>query len=122
MSTPYWTTTVTTIGPDAQDLIDGGVIILFGDRVPPALAEVSVLHSPAADPERNLAAGDVLTIGEQEYPIDLVGEQAAANLRELGHIVLYVDAVDQQLLPGAVHVTGQVVTPTAGETITLRGA
>lgn len=122
MSTPYWTSTVTGIGPDAQDLIDGGVIILFGDQVPPALAEVSVLHAAAADPERDLRAGDVLTIGDSEYAVDRVGEQAAANLRELGHIVLYVDAGEQQLLPGAVHVTGRLATPATGETLTLRGA
>lgn len=122
MSSIYWTSTVTGIGPDAQDLIDGGVIILFGEQVPPALAEVSVLHAPTADPERDLRAGDVLRIGDHECTVARVGDQASANLRELGHIVLYVDAGDQQLLPGAVHVTGQLATPAAGQTITLRGA
>jgi glucitol/sorbitol PTS system EIIA component len=125
VSTPYWTTTVTRIGTDAQEMFDAGVLILFAEPVPPALADVSVVHTPAGAPEREIRAGDVVEVAGREYRVDEVGEKAAENLRELGHVVLYVDSVDQKLLPGAVHVRGDAVPPTppaAGEQIVLRSA
>ena len=120
MTETLWTSTVTRIGSDAQEMIDAGVIILFGEPVPPALADVSVVHEPASAPQRDLAPGDEIVIGDHRYLIDQVGEQAAGNLRELGHVVLYVNSVDQTLLPGAVHVSGDVVAPSSGQQIFLR--
>lgn len=122
MTEILWTSTVTCIGPDAQEMIDAGVIILFGEPVPSALADVSVVHEQASAPQRDLVPGDEFVIGDNQYLIDQVGEQAAGNLRELGHIVLYVNSVDQKLLPGAVHVSGDVIAPTSGQQIILRSA
>lgn len=122
MSDPYWTTTITAIGEDFPDMFEAGVIILFGEPVPPALADVSLVHRAETEPARDLAAGDVIEVGGGAHTLERVGEKAAANLRELGHVVLYVDAADQQLLPGAVHVTGPVTAPGVGDTVTLRSA
>ncbi|MDO5662181.1 MAG: PTS glucitol/sorbitol transporter subunit IIA [Brachybacterium sp.] len=116
-----WTAEITSIGPDATDMIDAGVLILFGEPVPPALADVSVVHRADAEPARDLAPGDTLRIGEAEFILEAVGEQASQNLRDLGHVVLYVDAAGQNLLPGAVHATGTLTAPEPGQTITLLG-
>src|SRR6218665_58331 len=40
----YYSTTVTGIGAEVPDLLDGGVLILYADGAPPALAEISVQH------------------------------------------------------------------------------
>ena len=40
----YYSTTVTAIGEEVADLLEGGVLILYADGAPPALAEVSVQH------------------------------------------------------------------------------
>ena len=122
MSTPIWTTTVTRIGRDAQEMFDAGVVILFAEPVPPALADVSVVHDPPAAPTREIRVGDVFEVAGRQYPVDEVGEKAAENLRELGHVVLYVNSVDQKLLPGAVHVRGEAAAPATGEQIVLRSA
>lgn len=122
MSTPIWTTTVTRIGRDAQEMFDAGVVILFAEPVPPALADVSVVHDPSAAPTREIRVGDVFEVAGRQYPVDEVGEKAAENLRELGHVVLYVNSVDQKLLPGAVHVRGEAAAPATGEQIVLRSA
>jgi hypothetical protein len=37
-------------------------------------------------------------------------------------VVLYLNSVDQNLLPGAVHVRGEAVPPAVGEQIVLRSA
>lgn len=121
--TTIWSTTVSRIGGDAADMIEEGVIILFGEPVPPALFDVSVVHDGAQSPSREIAAGDVITFGEQTFEVTAVGDKANANLTELGHVVLYVNQPDQELLPGAVLATGSaVIVPAVGATISVTGA
>lgn len=118
-----WTSTVTRIGSDAADMLEAGVVILFGEPVPPALADVSVVHEGAQEPTRDIAAGDTLHLGDQSFTVDAVGEIASKNLRELGHVVVYVNQPDQELLPGAVKATGDMpVSPTEGATLSFVGA
>ncbi|GAA1731201.1 PTS glucitol/sorbitol transporter subunit IIA [Brachybacterium phenoliresistens] len=117
-----YTSTVTSIGADAPSMFEAGVVILFAEPVPPALADVSVVHSPSGELARDIQAGDTISIGVAEYTVVRLGDVASNNLRELGHVVLYVDAGDQKLLPGAIHVDGPSPAPQSGARITVRGA
>lgn len=121
--TTIWNATVSRIGGDAAEMIEEGVIILFGEPVPPALFDVSVVHEGARAPSRELAAGDEITFGEQTFAVTAVGAKASTNLSELGHVVLYVNQPDQELLPGAVLATGpSVQVPAVGARISVAGA
>ncbi|WP_193104929.1 PTS glucitol/sorbitol transporter subunit IIA [Brachybacterium sp. FME24] len=121
--TTIWSATVSRIGGDAADMIEEGVIILFGEPVPPALLDVSVVHEGGASPSREIAAGDAVTFGEQTFEVTAVGDKANANLSELGHVVLYVNQPDQELLPGAVLATGpDVIVPALGAALAVTGA
>ncbi|SDH30243.1 PTS system, glucitol/sorbitol-specific IIA component [Agrococcus jejuensis] len=119
--TTLYEATVTRIGADAQDMIDAGVVILFGEPCPDALAEVSIVHQGgAADEGLAPQPGDVVVLGATELTVRAAGDLAGSNLRELGHIVLYCDpADDQALLPGAVFVDGQIGAVAAGDRIAL---
>lgn len=120
--TTIWSTTVSRIGPDAGDMIEAGLYILFGEPVPDALADVSVVHSDATEIARSVQAGDTFVIGDLRYVVDEIGDRANANLAELGHIVLYINQPDQDLLPGAVKATGpDAAAPAVGSTITIEG-
>ena len=44
--TVLYETTIKEIGPEAADLLEGGVLILFRVGAPRELAEVAVLHEP----------------------------------------------------------------------------
>ena len=117
MST-LWSADVTAIGPDAGDMIDGGVVILFGEPVPEALAEVSVVNRTTTPLARDITAGDLFRIAGQDYTVDAIGERACANLTELGHVVIYVNQPEQELLPGAVLASGPELTiPAVGSTV-----
>lgn len=121
--TTIWSATVSRIGGDAADMIEEGVIILFGEPVPSALFDVSVVHEGGSAPSREIAAGDSITFGEQTFEVTAVGGTANSNLTELGHVVLYVNQPDQELLPGAVLATGSdVVAPAVGATLAVTGA
>jgi glucitol/sorbitol PTS system EIIA component len=103
----YYRTTVVDVGPEAGDMAAAGVVILFGEPLPEALAEMSIVHRPSQTLEGHaIRVGDVISVGGAELQITAVGDLAAKNLEELGHIVLYVDQPNQKLLPGAVLATG----------------
>jgi glucitol/sorbitol PTS system EIIA component len=119
----YYRTTVVSVGPEAGDMLAGGVLILYAEPLPEALAEVSVVHRPdhrAGD--ITIGVGDVVSVGGHELTITAVGELAAKNLDELGHVVLYVDQPGQKLLPGAVHTAGDLPEPRPGHVIEFRPA
>jgi PTS system glucitol/sorbitol-specific IIA component len=119
----YDRTTIAEIGSEAGELITGGVLILFGEPLPDALAEMSIVHRPSQTLSgHEVAAGDVVSLGGTELRIDAVGELATRNLEDLGHIVLYVNQPDQKLLPGAVLATGEIPDLKAGDVIEFRAS
>jgi PTS system glucitol/sorbitol-specific IIA component len=115
----YFHSDITSVGVDASEMVDGGVVIFFGEPCPSELAEVSIVHKTIIlDPQRDPQVGDVLRVGGSSVTVTAVGSRAAENLRTLGHIVVYVDPEDgAAVLPGAVHATGAIVLPQPGETI-----
>ncbi|GAA5128243.1 PTS glucitol/sorbitol transporter subunit IIA [Pseudonocardia adelaidensis] len=117
----YYRTTVTGVGPEAGDMLAAGVLILYAEPLPDALADVSVVHRPEdRSAALTIGVGDVVSVGGHELSVTAVGEIAAKNLDELGHVVLYVDQPDQKLLPGAVHAAGGVPDPRPGHVIEFR--
>jgi len=109
-SSTLWNAVVLRIGKGAQDMLDTGVIVLFGEPVPDALYDICVVHNRGGrspqTPQRELLPGDVLNFAGTRYTIDEVGEAATSNLSELGHVALYFNSPDQYLLAGAIKVSG----------------
>lgn len=114
----YYESTVLRIGAEAADMIEGGVWILYADPIPEALESVSIVHQPG-ELGRDMRVGDRLWVGSESVELVAVGERASENLRTLGHVVLYLDAGETQLLPGAVQATGNLRAPEAGARIVL---
>lgn len=120
MSTPLWSSTITRVGIDAVEIVRSGVLILFGEPVPEALADVSVVHDRATGLSRPLRAGDQFSFAGHTYVLDEVGGRASDNLTELGHVVIYIDQPDQSLLPGAIKASGPTpVIPEPGSQISF---
>ena len=122
MASELWTATIDRVGEFTTELFDGGCYILFGDPVPDALAEVSIVHNTRQAPSREIVVGDVVVMDDIELRLDEVGERANLNLTDLGHAVIYVNSPDQPLLPGAIKASGSGFPhPVAGSAITFRG-
>lgn len=119
----YYRSDVTLVGADAVEMVEGGIVIFFGEPCPTELAEISIVHQTVlSDPQRDPQPGDRLRVGDAEVIFTRVGELAGTNLRTLGHIVVYCDPeVDQNLLAGAIHATGQLALPAVGSRIELIG-
>jgi PTS system glucitol/sorbitol-specific IIA component len=117
----YYRSTVVDVGPEAKDMVAGGVIILFAEPVPEALAELSIVHRPEQPLSGHpISVGDTVSIGGHQVEITAVGDIAAKNLEDLGHVVLYVNQAEQKLLPGAVHATGELPLPEPNDIIEFR--
>ena len=120
MTQSIWESTVVQVGSDAAEMFEAGIFILFGEPVPPALAEVSLVHRGSAGAYVPIAAGDQLWIGEVCLDLVEVGSRANENFEQLGHIVVYLNVGDQETLPGAVKATGRPPVPAVGDRVSVR--
>ncbi|MCB5956114.1 PTS glucitol/sorbitol transporter subunit IIA [Enterococcus sp. CWB-B31] len=79
------------------------VLILFNSTAPEGLREVCVIHDFEDDPNENmLKIGSQIVFGSQVYTVEDIGHLANGSLFELGHISLYFDLGEEELLPGSV--------------------
>jgi glucitol/sorbitol PTS system EIIA component len=115
MNNLYYQSTILRVGDEAADLINGGVLILFGEPLPGDLESLSVVHEPVDSPGGEIRPGDELWLGQTRLTLTAVGERAQENLTTLGHVVVYVDPDPASgLLPGAVHAKGRLEVPEPG--------
>lgn len=96
-------------------------MIMFSEPVPDELADVSVIHAPLGDLALPIQSGDELFVRESRVTVTEVGNRANANLRELGHLVVYLNPdAGADCLPGAIHAQGELKMPELGDPIELR--
>ena len=99
----YYSTTVTAIGEEVADLLDGGVLILYADGAPPALAEVSVLHRvEGAVQLQPPPVGARISLGGLSTRISAVGSSAWDKVRDLGHVVINFNGASNAERPGEI--------------------
>jgi PTS system glucitol/sorbitol-specific IIA component len=114
----YYRSTVVAVGSEVAEMAAAGVVILFGEPLPEALADVAVVHRPSLPLEGHvIRTGDFIVVGDAQVEVTSVGDRATKNLDELGHVVLYVNQAEQKTLPGAVNATGTLPVFTRGQTI-----
>lgn len=113
--------TVTGIGDLALEMLDHmGGLILFDDCAPAELAEISVLHTTGTL-QGELAVGDKVAFGKNEYVITAIGEEAVKTLKDMGHCTLKFTGHDAVELPGQIELKGSELQPkiAVGDTIRI---
>jgi len=99
-------TTVTAVGPDVPDLLEGGVLILFADGAPPELAEVSVLHAVVEGPSDEAPpVGTPIRVGQVLANITGIGPLAWGKVRDIGHVVINFNGEAEPARPGEITAT-----------------
>lgn len=99
----YYSTIVTEIGEEVPSLLDGGVLILYADGAPAALAEVSVQHVVEGEvPPQAPPVGGRVLVGDVSARVSAVGDTAWAKVRELGHVVLNFNGAARAERPGEI--------------------
>jgi PTS system glucitol/sorbitol-specific IIA component len=99
----YYSTTVTAIGEEVSDLLEGGVLILYADGAPQALAEVSVQHRVSGSvPDRPPPVGANVSLGALSTRVSAVGPSAWDKVRDLGHVVINFNGASLAERPGEI--------------------
>lgn len=94
---------VKEIGELALSFEEEKIMILFGPQTPEGLRDVAVIHEVKEDQSENpIQEGHTLKVDDQEFSITAVGSAANNNLKELGHISIYFNEPNGEILPGAV--------------------
>jgi len=98
-------TKITDVAPEARELVEGGVLILFAEGAPPELAEVSVLHRVATPPSPTPpGVGARLEVAGFSTEITAIGEYAWRKIGEIGHVVVNFNGGDTPPRPGEISV------------------
>ncbi|XHI04927.1 PTS glucitol/sorbitol transporter subunit IIA [Enterobacter hormaechei] len=104
--TVIYQTTITRIGASAIDALSDQMLITFREGAPADLEEYCFIHCPRrverCTPSRfcNFHSGSIA------ISVTAVGSVAEDNLRELGHVTLRFDGLNEAEFPGTVHVAG----------------
>lgn len=110
---------VLEIGPMVPEMLEAGVLVLFGEQAPAELREISIVHNgqQLAEP---VVPGDVLVLGDLSCAITAVGGMANDNLAQLGHIVIKANGASESELPGEISVESiPLRVPAIGATLAI---
>ena len=101
--TEYFRTRVTKVGPEALELVEGAILILFPEGAAPELAEVAVLHRVESAPTAAApAVGAELKIGEVSARLTAIGDAAWRKIADIGHVVINFNGADVTPRPGEI--------------------
>ncbi|MBE9907644.1 PTS glucitol/sorbitol transporter subunit IIA [Enterococcus casseliflavus] len=103
-----FTTTVLSIGVEAELFREENMIILFGKDAPAALADYC--YNIEVQPMNGtITSEQKLWIDDQSYQITSVGDVVSRNLQELGHITIKFDSSSTSELPGTLYVEAKTI-------------
>ena len=98
-----FTTTVLSIGPEAELFKEEKMVILFGKDAPETLADYC--YNIEVNPvEGAITTTQELVIDQQRYQITSVGDIVLSNLENLWHITIKFDGSTTPELPGTLYV------------------
>jgi len=117
--TVVYSTTITAVGEQVSAFLEHGILILFAADAPEELHSISVLHE-ADIRKTGPQPGDLVRIGDVEFPVLAVGPVVEDNLLNLGHVDFKADGRTDAKLPGDVCVPKDVlVMPAVGSTLSI---
>lgn len=111
--------TITEIGAMVQDFVSEKMIIIFNDNAPDALRDMAVLHTIEVL-DQDVAVGDRIRLGDKEYTVTAVGEEANETFKTMGHCTLMFNGFGAAQLPGHIELLGDGMPDLAvGQTIEI---
>ncbi|SKA79099.1 PTS system, glucitol/sorbitol-specific IIA component [Clostridium sp. USBA 49] len=115
-----YSTKILEIGLNADEFLNGGMIVLFGFDAPPELRPYCFLINKN-ELKDSIEVGDIFLIDESEYKIIAVGEQVNKNLRDLGHITIDFRGEIENIMAGSLYVEQKPITNISiGTKITIK--
>lgn len=114
---------VTAIGELAGEFIAEGILVFFSNTAPEELQEHAVVHDNSDGQATDVEVGDTIRIGDHSFPVLAVGTVANENLRNLGHLVLKFNGLQEAEMQGDVNVPQEAIPEIAvGTELEIFGA
>ena len=92
---------IVRIGEQAKLFLDEGIVVFFGDNAPEELQDFAVIHK-LDEITGEIKVGSEVTLSDVQLKVTAVGDVANENFKNLGHLVLKLDASTEAALPGDV--------------------
>lgn len=109
MSKQKYAARVTSIGELAGEFIAEGILVFFSSTAPEELQEHAVVHDNSDGQTDDVQVGDTIRIGDHRFPVLAVGTVANENLRNLGHLVLKFNGLQEAEMQGDVNVPEEAI-------------
>lgn len=110
---------VTSVGDEAQIFLRSGILIIFDNKAPADLLEISVGHTKG-ELTAPVKVGDSVFVSGNEYKVTFVGSEANETLFSMGHATFRLNWDENDVLPGDIIVTGKYsFNPSAGDVILI---
>lgn len=94
---------VLSLGSNIDELAGEDFIIMFGDGAPEELK--SYCYNVSVNPiHGEIKPGQTLSIGDMEYKITAVGDEAVHTLTTLGHCTIRFTGLAEAEMPGSIYV------------------
>ena len=112
---------ILSIGANVSELGDEQMLIFFGEQATGGLEDYSYIV-PVPEKAVELSVGDCIVIAGIDFPVTAMGNKAMETFNSLGHFTVRFDGNTQAILPGTVHLQGELPDLAVGDTIEFRGA
>jgi len=120
MTQVKYETTVIGTGELLQEFVNEGILVFFGKEAPEELLETAVVIEHKTEPTADVIPGDIIELGSHSFPVLAVGPVANDNLRNLGHLVIKFNGLEEPEMKGDVCVPeGSIPALTQGTTIRI---
>lgn len=106
-------TKITDLGAEALEFRTSEnleFIIIFNETAPSELREISVIQE-LTELKDVPEVGDQFIIGDNQFSITAVGEEAIHTLRTLGHCTISFKGLSEVERPGIIEVKGNMIYP-----------
>ena len=92
---------IVRLGEQSGLFLAEGIVVFFGDNAPEELQDVAVVHK--LNPVNGeIVVGTTIELSGETLKVTAIGEVANENFKNLGHLVLKLDAAKEAALPGDV--------------------
>ncbi|MBO0460225.1 MULTISPECIES: PTS glucitol/sorbitol transporter subunit IIA [Enterococcus] len=113
---------VKEIGELVEAFEEEMLLILFGPSATEELKSICVIHETMDTKKNVLSPGTAIQFGDTSYKITKVGNAANQNFDELGHVSIYFQEGENEILPGAISVEPSIYPKLAiGDMIKIGG-
>ena len=111
---------VVSVGEFAAEFFEENIMVFFGKQAPAELQEHAIVLEHNRPPTKDIAVGDNIILDDHALTVTAIGPLVNENFRNLGHLVVKLNAGDTPEMDGDLNVAGEhVFNPKSGSILRI---